>query len=353
MVPQYSVSGSIQSTFLPGSAPAVLTLHAGGQVIGSTTAASDGTFAFSGIKPGTYTLSQQVPTGFRDTAPPLAEQSFAPPWLINLGPAKAGAEALAATTGDFTGDGSLDLAAALFDPATGVTSLAVSAGNGDGTFAAPYYSSVLSGIPLEIIAFDGTGDGRLDLAVLYTNGNVDVFENQGGTSFQAKPNYFSLTAAVAPGLTPVDLAAGDFNHNGARDFQDDLVVAYTGGAGPGGFVVDWTGGTSQNYPLTLAPGGLTTADINRDGNLDLVVNEGTQFEIFYSNGLTTAFQVQSVPTDLAGGGGPVAVADLNGDGRPDIVVEDSNGQVELFVQNIGSFVGSVLQNVPITCTDSA
>jgi hypothetical protein len=346
--PKYSVSGSIQLPTLPGSASPVLTLHAGDKVIGSTSAANDGTFVFSGITPGTYMLSQQVPTGLRDPAPPLAVQSFATAQLVNLGPDNAGAQALAATTADLTGDGKLDLAAALSDPATGTARLVVSAGNGDDTFATPYYSSTLSGIPLKIVAFDGTGDGRLDLAVLYTNGNVDVFDNLGGGSFQAAPNYFSLATAVAPGQTPVDLVAGDFNHNGARDFQDDLVVAYKSGTGPGGFVIAWTGGAPQNYPLTQAPGGLAATDVNRDGNLDLLINEGTQLEIAYSNGLTTAFHFQTVPTDLVGAGGPVAVADFNGDGRPDIVLQDSNGQVELFLQNIGSFVGSVLQNVPVT-----
>jgi len=72
---------------------------------------------------------------------------------------------IALVVGDFNGDGKLDLAVALL----GAQSVAILLGNGDGTFQGPIAYSVTAGasgvVPYGLVTGDFNGDGKLDLAM--------------------------------------------------------------------------------------------------------------------------------------------------------------------------------------------
>src|SRR5262249_26330967 len=82
------------------------------------------------------------------------------------------AYAFALATGDFTGDGPLDLAIAN----SGDNTVSVLFGNGDGTFQQQNGTpNAVGRDPRDIVAGDFTGDGRLDLAVAnYSSGDVSL-----------------------------------------------------------------------------------------------------------------------------------------------------------------------------------
>jgi hypothetical protein len=68
-------------------------------------------------------------------------------------------------TGDFNGDGKLDLAA------VGLTGITVFPGNGDGTFGAGILTTFAGGRLIQPFAADFDGDGKLDLAIVFGNGD--------------------------------------------------------------------------------------------------------------------------------------------------------------------------------------
>lgn len=254
----------------------------------------------------------------------------------------------AITLGDFNNDRKLDIAVANACgdkqcETNGVVKVLFN--NGDGTFSyGPSSQSADSGNSLALTAADFNNDGNLDLAVVNTAinelGDVTILLGQGN-------GRFNLVNAYGLGEVPLFVRAGDFNKDGKMDIAVTLnnppKVAVLLGNGDGSF---------QNpvlYDVEEGPQDLAVADVNRDGNPDLlVVNEcghtngcrqGT-VSVLLGNGDGT-FQAQQsyfvgiFPLE-------VAVADFNGDGNPDLVLDLPCGTDSNCVSNGG--VGVLLGN---------
>jgi hypothetical protein len=260
---------------------------------------------------------------------------------------RAGQGPNALTLGDFNNDGTLDIAVAnacgdKLCETNGVVKVRLN--NGDGTFTNTVSSqSADSGSSIAATAADFNGDGNLDLAVVNTAinelGDVTILLGKGNGRFR-------LVNAYDLNEVPEFVRAGDFNHDGKMDIAvttNSNHVAVLPGNGDGSF---------QNpvfYDVEEGPQDLAVADVNRDGNLDLlVVNEcghtsgcrqGT-VSVLLGNGNST-FQAQQsyfigiFPLE-------VAVADFNGDGNPDLVLDLPCGTDSSCVSNGG--VGVLLGN---------
>ena len=93
--------------------------------------------------------------------------------------------------------------------------------------------------------------------------------------------------------------------------------------------------TTTFNSLPAGTGPALVADLNRDGNNDLTVTglRGSAAQIFLGtvNGLSSS----SAPTTFAGSSGvrSLLVQDVNSDGRPDLIVEGSNGHIDVFPGN--------------------
>ena len=184
---------------------------------------------------------------------------------------------------------------------------------------------------------DFNGDGIPDLAVANFGSNtVSILLGNGDGSFQSAVEY-------PVGVTPSYVAVGDFNKDGALD----LAVANTNSFSPGGTVSILLGngnGTFQaalNYAST-EPYAIVVADLNHDGNLDLVVdNHAGQISVLLGNGDGT-FQTAKY---YAAGSNPlsVVVGDFNKDGKPDIAVANkaSNNVSVLLGNGDGTFKTAV------------
>jgi autotransporter-associated beta strand protein len=229
-------------------------------------------------------------------------------------------------TADVNGDGKLDLivgsARGIF-PST-FEDVIVFLGNGDGTFTASQTVTHTSVGTSVVAAADLNGDGRPDLVVLYP-GTVSVLYGNGNGTFQSPQSIFSGLGTNLSSLTITDLN-GDKNPD--LVFLDKSRV----GLGPVQSRVDVLLGNGngtfrlRTTSLAFPPSAAAVADMNGDGRPDLVVTynyTADKLSVFLGNGDGSFENPETV------NGGPLpftlAISDVNGDGRPDIVVADANG----------------------------
>ena len=162
---------------------------------------------------------------------------------------------------------------------------------------------------------DFNGDGLQDLAVLSGSGigSVNIYLGNGDGTFQAAKNYPVATTASSSRI----LAMGDFNGDG---FQD--LVATNPGLNQVGVILgngDGTFNAPSSYDVGPQPWNVVVGDINQDGFLDLAVaSDGSgSASILQGNGDGT-FQAYTTATVGSQQVGSVALGDFNGDGYPDL-----------------------------------
>lgn len=240
--------------------------------------------------------------------------------------------------GDFNSDGKLDLAVANI-AYTGTPSISILLGNGDGTFK-PARNFAAGDQPTELVMGDFNGDGKLDLAVgNRVHNTVSVLLGNGDGSFSAPKTY-------AVGITPYSLAIGDFNLDGKLDLavanNASHNVSILLGNGDGTFR------EAQNYLADTGHWGaysVAVADFNGDKKPDLAVANFSDntVGILLGNGDGT-FQGEEV---YRTGDSPfdVAVGDFNGDGKMDLVSANNSNTLSLLLgKGDGNF--EAVQNYP-------
>lgn len=201
--------------------------------------------------------------------------------------------------GDLDGDGRLDLVL------SGGSAVYFRAGAGDGTFGAP---QPFANLRAAFAIGDVTGDGRDD-AVAALGRTVYVFSRDAGGSF-ASTEY---QVVASDDSDAGGVAIGDFNGDGRSD-----VAIHTGRVS----VLPQTANGTLGTPLvTDAPwsgGPIAAADINLDGRTDVLANFGRTIGVFAQD---ASGRLREVPRqfELSGYTQGVAVADVTGDGFPDIL----------------------------------
>lgn len=283
----------------------------------------------------------------------------------------AGTNPQAAVTGDFDGDGALDLAVANYSSAT----VSVLLGNGDGTFQAAK-TSATGGGPRSVAVGDFDADGALDLATANA-ADVSVLLGNGDGTFGA-PSSIDLGFGAAP----ASVAVGDFDGDGTMDLGVTANTyygywyGYYGtanvllGNGDGSFaspvsnflewgvhnsaaVADFNGDGLQDfaaanadywtasvllgdgqgdllysgswYPTGATPWSLAAGDVNGDLKTDLVTANryGNDVSVLLGDG-AGGF---AAARNYAAGGGPASVAlgDFDRDGELDIATANADG----------------------------
>jgi hypothetical protein len=258
--------------------------------------------------------------------------------------------------GDFNNDGYTDIAA------SGATGIWLLTGRGDGTFNTPVLASALTNTSgVEIATADFNSDGNLDLAVPTPGSGFVVLFGNGNGSFQSPLAFshpsssYTIAAGVlvkggfpgvvlqGPGSSPNDvylylgngigefkgpqivtltdsfarnnLAIADVNGDGYPDLiSGNVEIAFGTASGKFRAPVDYAvNNVSPTFNLALA-------DLRNDGRLDILTDSQDSVSVLLNTGL--GGYEDGLPVKITGGTGCGASADFNGDGLPDLAVND-------------------------------
>ena len=243
-------------------------------------------------------------------------QSFSQPIHRNVG-----FNPYSVAVGDFNNDGKPDVAVA--NAVAGSVTIAL--GNGDGTIVSSieYNTGQLA---LGTAVGDFNHDGKLDVAVSNgqggpsNGGTISVLFGNGDGMAQSPVNY----NATKPEL----LYAADLNSDGNLDLvaastSTDQVVVLLGNA-------NGTFNAAVNYATGDSPYDVAVADYNGDGKLDLATpNFGSaSVSVLLGNGDGT-FQAASNVALSSPLTSPVGLepGDLNGDGKVDLAISSTGSNV--------------------------
>jgi uncharacterized protein (TIGR03437 family) len=255
------------------------------------------------------------------TAPASAQFTAAPG-----SPFPAGGAPNSVVAADFTGDGIPDLAIADFSGGT----VTVLVGVRGGGFSKGVGGPVVAGSePVSLAAYScGT---QMCLAVANQgNQTVSILVGDGTGMF----NPPATAGSIALKATPVSLAVGTFNGTlwlavatlGDSNSEPGAVSVFTAsGAGPFQAV------TGNPWPVGKSPSAVAIADVNGDGLPDLVVtnkiDDTVSVLLGQSAGGFTTSTIQLIPQGLPQPPGPpgaypnaIVVGDFNGDSKPDLAI---------------------------------
>lgn len=278
--------------------------------------ANDGLYVLKGLPDGTLAPAAKIDTGTR------------------------GCYVGTIAIGDLDGDGRPDVAVG--GDYCGVQILHQAA---DGTLVVAEFLDRVTSAILVVADIDGSGKNAL-VGVGGGLGSVTIWRADGTGTLG-----FSQSVPIGSGLAR-DVAIGDVNGDGLPD----IVVAQSGFAGQDIAVLLQQAGGTFAAPALLSTGSvwgataIAIADLNGDGRQDVVASTGgnspTFIAVFYQGASGLLASVTPIPTyDIPAA---LRIADIDGDGRPDVVVAHSGwNAVGIYLQRAdGTLAPEVRFNAP-------
>ncbi|HEY3857101.1 MAG TPA: FG-GAP-like repeat-containing protein [Verrucomicrobiae bacterium] len=244
------------------------------------------------------------------------------------------------TAADFNGDGQIEMISAnfYFNTFNFITN------NGKGSFGFTTGHGGPDRGPVFITSADMNGDGKPDIiSVNHFDTNITVLTNGGGLSF-------AFSAALPTPSPPVWVAVGDFNGDGIPD----LVSANYGNCGDGNtltvFIGDGHGGFAASAPIVVGSGPVcvVAADVNGDGKIDLIsANQvGNSLTVLTNDGHAKFTVKSTIPINTPG---CLVATNITGTFYKDLACswsgDGNNGMVTVLV-NDG--LGNYSTNAPFT-----
>lgn len=258
-----------------------------------------------------------------------------------------GASPAGIAIGDIDGDGKPDIVTVNGGAST-VSVLRNTSSGGMLSFAAKNDFAVGSG-PFGVAITDLDGDGRLDLVIDNQNDNtVSVLKNTGSIgniSFAAQITY-------STGSIPYDVTVGDLDGDGRPDIivpdGNDNTVSVLHNTSSGGSL-SFAGRSvfaAGNFPVSVK-----IADFDGDGKLDIVSANGgdNTFSVFRNTSSGAGNISFAARSDFASASFPYnsVVADINGDGKPDVITSDGNSPGGAVVNmNTAAGTGNIAFSAP-------
>ena len=210
--------------------------------------------------------------------------------------------------------------------------------------------------PNKVVIADLDGDGKPELIVANDYGNtISLYRNSSANGVLTANSFASPVTLVTPpgSYSPYGLVVADVDGDGkpdiiVTDYSQSLVSIYQNTCTPGNISAS-SFATRVDIATGKSPQGVAVRDLDGDGKPDLLVantGDGT-VSIFQNTGtvgsLTTNSFASRVDIPTGAGCDDVAVADLDGDGLPDIVTANSGAKTLSLLRNIGT-TGSLTTN---------
>lgn len=255
------------------------------------------------------------------------------PAFVPGAPIPLAAPSLWIATADFNDDAKTDIVA---ESPEG--KVAILLGNGLGRFAEAAGSPIAAGDgPCAVAVADIDEDGNTDLAVANSSSeDVSVLLGDGAGGFSAAPGSPIGVDGHPRGITAADLNADGDVDLAVPSWEGRVVILL--GDGAGGFAA----APGSPVPVGSRPYSVAVADFNGDLKVDLAVanGESREISILLGDGVGGFGTASSVP--VAMGPRSLAVADLNRDGKPDLAVASqySRDVTILLGDGLGSFNAS-------------
>lgn len=168
-------------------------------------------------------------------------------------------------------------------------------------------------------AADVDGDGYRDLVMLAGSSSLSAFTASGNGDLT-----FGATASAGTSLTS-DVEAFPFCADFNGDGRDDLALLSIGQSTGISVHLSGTSSFGSASRVAVPASALAVTDIDRDGDLDLVIASSTQAAILVAKNQgdgrfsqPTTMAIPNVPTRIV-------AADFNGDNWPDVAAIDATG----------------------------
>jgi hypothetical protein len=232
--------------------------------------------------------------------------------------------------GDVNRDGKLDIATAAHDS----HDIHVLLGRGDGSFArAPGspFAALSTGRPHNhgLVFADVNGDGALDVGTSNQNDHsVSVLIGDGKGGFRAAPG-----SPFRVGRAPYPLAVGDVTGDGKLDIVTPDVGSNTitvlTGDGAGRF----SSAPGSPYGVAFRPYAVALGDLNGDRKPDIVSahDDITLLTVLLNDGQGRFRPSPGSPVDIGERGGEVVLADFSHDGRLDLATGTAANHLALWL----------------------
>jgi hypothetical protein len=263
----------------------------------------------------------------RNTSQP-GSINFASP--VNFG---TGAAPFYVATADFNGDGKPDLAITNQNANT-VSVLQNTSVPGTLSFN-PKIDFATNALPLNIATADLDGDGKVDMVTVDGNANVvSVFRN---TTLAVDSISFAAKVDIGAGGGPMGIALGDLDGDGRPDMvvcdpASNQFLVFRNTSTPG--TISFSAGVT--YPAGAYPSSASIADLDGDGRPELIISNSSSNNLYVYRNLSSPGTISlAAPVTLSAGSGPswISISDVNGDGKPDITIADASSNTASVLQN--------------------
>jgi len=203
--------------------------------------------------------------------------------------------------------------------------------------------------PNKIVIADIDGDGKPDLIVANDyNNTISIYRNI-STGGVLTTNSFAPAVVIAtpPGqYSPMDLVVADVDGDGkldiiADDYNNSTVSVYRNTSTPGNISSN-TFAVRVDFVTGSQPQGIEVRDIDGDGRPDiLVANSGDGTVSILRNtsvtgSLTTNSFAPKIDITTGSGCDCILVGDLDGDGKPDVIAANQNDGTLSLLRNLSS-----------------
>ena len=303
-----------------------------------------------------YANQPFIPTFFGDGSG-ISASSFAPQLVLPVATGPTGPNCV--VIADLDGDGKPDLAVINSgnDTISIYRNISTNGSLTASSFAPPVVWPIGAGYGWQIVAADLTGDGKLDLVFLYIESNmVGVLKNlcvPGSVTTKS----FGPLVNFSVGSNPRGLAVRDLDGDGKPEIvtasYDNNTVCVLRNIGSNGTITTNSFAAPVYFPVGPGPGSLAIADLDGDGKPDIVTVNSLPWSLDGSASVSVLRNISTVeniafastvnlpgvPTSCH-----VEIGDVDGDGKLDLVVSSGvYGQAVSVYRNV-STPGSITTN---------